>query len=142
MRNQLWLEKRLNNIWQLLFPEVEKKNNVIIKFKGKWKNKFGHIKTLKNKDTEIAVIHYSHGFHSPLPKLYSHPHKGGIVTKELKKRGFGNQLNLEKQFVKEEWTKIYIELMKIYKEKRQIIQRDPEISNKKAFKLSNLLRWV
>lgn len=145
MRNQLWLNQKLSNIWELLFPEIERKNNVIIKFKGKWKNKFGHIKTLKNKDTEIAVnsffqsslipeyiidltiahelIHYSHGFHSPLPKLYSHPHKGGIVTKELKKRGFTNQLKLEKQFVKEEWPKIHSELTRIYRNKRPVTKQ-------------------
>ena len=26
------------------------KNDIIIKFKGRWKNKFGHIKLLKNKN--------------------------------------------------------------------------------------------
>ena len=155
MRNQLWLENRLSEIWELLFFDTPKQNNVIIKFKGKWKNKFGHIKTLKNKDTEIAVnslfqsslipeyivdltiahelIHYSHGFHSPLPKLYSHPHKGGIVTKELKKRGFVNQLSLEKQFIKEEWSTVYSQLIKIYKEKKP--------RNQNVFKLSNLFSW-
>ncbi|MBS3146105.1 hypothetical protein J4471_00220 [Candidatus Woesearchaeota archaeon] len=150
MRNNLWLGRRLEQIWELLFQDTQRKNNVIIKFKGKWKNKFGHIKTLKNKDTEIAVnslfqsslvpeyiidltiahelIHYSHGFHSPLPKLYSHPHKGGIVTKELKQRGFANQLSLEKNFIKNEWPKMHQELTKYNRKSRS--------SN-----YSNLIKW-
>ena len=41
-------------------------------------------------DTTVAheLVHYMHGFFSPHQRLYKHPHKGGIVTKELKKRGF------------------------------------------------------
>ncbi|MFH1065650.1 MAG: hypothetical protein V1734_04065, partial [Nanoarchaeota archaeon] len=54
MRDNEWLALRMNQIWEMLFPEVEKLNNVSIRFKGKWKNKFGHIKRT-GKDTEIAV---------------------------------------------------------------------------------------
>ena len=128
MRDDKWLEQRLSDIWNLLFPEVEKGNKVIIKFKGKWKTKFGHIKRLKNKDTEIAInslfqhplvpeniidstiahelTHYMHGFNSPLPRKYKHPHAGGIVTRELRKRGFSHMLIKEKEFMKN-WYKTY-----------------------------------
>ena len=100
-------------------------------------NKFGHIKLLKNKDTEIAInslfksslvpeyiidltiahelVHYSHGFHSPLPRLHKHPHKGGIVDKELLRRGFGHLLKQEKDFVRNEWLLIYKKLNPNYK---------------------------
>ena len=129
MRDDQWLNERLENIWRLLFPDIEKANNVSARFKGKWKNKFGHIKLLRNKNSEIAVnslfkntvipeyiiditlahelIHYSHGFNSPLKKLFKHPHKGNIVEKELKKRGFENMIKLEKDFVKNKWFQIY-----------------------------------
>ena len=129
MRDDQWLNERLENIWRLLFPDVEKANNVSARFKGKWKNKFGHIKLLRNKNSEIAVnslfkntvipeyiiditlahelVHYSHGFNSPLKKLFKHPHKGNIVEKELKKRGFENMIKLEKDFVKNKWFQIY-----------------------------------
>ena len=128
MRDDLWLNQRLGDIWALLFPDVAKANNVYARFKGKWKNKFGHIK-LKNKESEIVVnslfknsvipeyiiditlahelVHYSHGFNSPLKKLYNHPHKGGIVEKELKKRGFENMIKLEKDFIKTKWFKLH-----------------------------------
>ena len=128
MRDDKFLEERLNAMWEMLFPEVPKANEVIIRFKGRWKNKFGHIKRIKDK-SEIVInglfkheevpeyiidltighelIHYMHGFNSPLKRQYKHPHKGGIVDKELIKRGFGHLLRKEKIFVKKEWKGIY-----------------------------------
>ena len=47
-----------------------------------------------------------HGFNSPHPRMFKHPHKGNIVNKELKKRGFGNMLMLEKKWTRNEWRKI------------------------------------
>lgn len=130
MRDKEWLEKRFDQIWKLFFSEVEKKN-VYVRFKGRWKNKFGHI-TKKNGMAEIAVnslfvdervpedvvkltiaheiVHYMHGFHSHLPKRFDHPHKGGIVDKELKGKGFGYALSKEKVWVKNEWPDLFNEL--------------------------------
>ncbi|MAG52328.1 MAG: hypothetical protein CMH62_00020 [Nanoarchaeota archaeon] len=127
-RTQTWLESKLDQIWELLFPEMPRKNTVIIQFKGKSKYRFGHIK-LKEKDTHIVInslfkhelvpeyiiditiahelVHYLHGFNSPLPQLYRYPHQGNIVNKELIKKGFAHQIKLEKQWIKKEWIKIY-----------------------------------
>jgi len=132
MRDNYWLDQRLNQIWEMLFPETPKPNRVIVKFRGKSKNKFGHIKMLRTRETEIAVnslfksslvpeyiidltlahelVHYSHGFQSPLPRLHRHPHQGGIVDKELLKRGFGHLIRQEKDFIKKEWPSIYKQL--------------------------------
>lgn len=132
MRNDEWLNQRLNQIWELLFSDIERKNVVKARFKGKWKNKFGHIKKLKDNSSEIAVnslfineivpeyiidlvlahelAHYSHGFNSPLPQKYKYPHKGGVVSKELKKRGFGHMLVKERIFIKKSWWPIYQKL--------------------------------
>lgn len=128
MRDDLFLRERLENIWNASFSDVEKKNRINIRFKGRWKNKFGHIKKLKNSESEIVIngyfknenipdyiidltiahelVHYSHGFNSPLPKLYKHPHKGGVVNRELKRRGFGELLKLEKRWIKDDWKNI------------------------------------
>lgn len=128
MRDSIWLQKRLEQIWELLFPDTPKLNDVLIIFKGKSFRKFGHIKKL-GLDTEIAInslfqyelipeyiiditiahelTHYMHGFNSPLKRLYKHPHKGGIVIRELKKKGFSSMLKKEKVFIKREWPKIY-----------------------------------
>ncbi len=133
MRNQSWLESRLNSLWELLFPEVPRKNNVLIKFKGKPKYRFGYIKK-KGEDTLIVVnslfkhelvpeyviditiahelVHYMHGFHSPLPKKYKYPHQGNIVNKELIKKGFSFQLKLQKQWIKNSWFKTYEQILK------------------------------
>ena len=122
-----WLAEFFHEIWERKFPDVKKKNNVVVRWKGKWKNKFGHIRRLKNKDTEICInslfrqefvplyiieltlahelVHYMHGFHSPYPKQFKHPHKGGIVNKELEKRGYGNWVKEERIWFKEVWSK-------------------------------------
>lgn len=129
MRNSEWLKQKLEFIWNSKFTDVEKKNNIVVKFKGSWKNKFGHIRKLKDKSTEIGVnklfvneeipeyiidltiahelVHYMHGFHSPHKKLYKHPHKGGVVNKELKLRGYSEALKLERKFVKSIWIDLY-----------------------------------
>ncbi len=145
MRDANWLSIRLDNIWRLLFPEIEKKNNVIIRFKGRWKNKFGHIKRLKDGSSEIAInglfsnmevpeymidvtiahelVHYMHGFNSPHEKKYSHPHKGGIVNRELKKRGFGHLIRLERDFLKRSWPGLYDNMDKNGRKERRWIDR-------------------
>ena len=132
MRDNFWLDSRLNAIWMMLFDDTPRPNRVLVRFKGRWKNKFGHIRMLKDKSTEIAInglfrsslvpeyivdltvahelVHYIHGFHSPLPRLFTHPHKGGIVNKELKKRGFSEMIKLERKWVKEQWPNIYLQL--------------------------------
>ena len=127
MRNEEWLATLFHNIWDTKFPDVKKRNNIVVRWKGKWKTKFGHIKRLKNKDTEIAInsffknpdipeyiieltlahelVHYMHGFQSPHPKKFRHPHQGGIVNKELKKRGYQEEIKKERQWFKEVWLK-------------------------------------
>ncbi len=133
MRDNIWLGQRLEHIWELLFPDLERKNKVHIYFKGRWKNKFGHIKMNKDKSSEIVInglfanekvpeyiidttiahelIHYMHGFQSPHQQRYKHPHAGGVVTREMKKRGFGHWLVREREFVQRHWFLIYKELV-------------------------------
>ena len=127
MRTQLWLEEKFNEIWNNHFPDIEKKS-IIIKFKGKWKTKFGHIKKKKN-FTEVAInslfqdefipefiitttiaheiCHYAHGFFSHLPKQYKYPHKHGVVRKELIGRGLKQELKQERKWIKENWIDYY-----------------------------------
>jgi hypothetical protein len=59
-------------------------------------------------DLTIAheLCHYAHGFSSPLPQLFKYPHQGGLVDKELAKRGFGAALKDQKKWLKTEWPKI------------------------------------
>ncbi len=128
MRDDKWLYNRMLELWQLKFMDVPMLNEVRIRFKGKWKTKFGHIR-MKNKISEIVVnslfkhedvpqyvidltvahelVHYSHGFNSPLERKFQYPHQGGIVNKELKKRGFKDALSMEKKIFRKEWPQMY-----------------------------------
>ena len=132
MRDDNFLMQRLEQIWILLFDEIPKMNKVVIKFKGKSRNRFGYIRKTGNDsfiginelfkfeivpeyiiDLTIAheLSHYAHGFNSPLEKKYKHPHKGGVVTKELKNRGFDKMIKKEKMFFRHEWPKIYEQIV-------------------------------
>lgn len=132
MRDDEWLMQRLEHLWLLLFLDIERKNTVRIRFKGKWKNKFGHIRMLPTKDTEIVInslfrdervpegiidatiahelVHYMHGFQSPHERRYKHPHAGGVVTRELRRRGFGHVMAEERVFIRRQWPSLYAQL--------------------------------
>lgn len=60
-------------------------------------------------DSVIAheLVHYAHGFSSPHPQLFRYPHQGGIVTRELKKRGLSEALKFQKQWLKTTWKNEY-----------------------------------
>ena len=49
------------------------------------------------------MIHYSHGFHSPLQQLYDHPHKGGIIRKDMYKRDLKEVYTFSKKWLKTTW---------------------------------------
>lgn len=140
MRDDEWLNDRLEKVWSLIFPDVTRLNKVKVRFKGKWKNKFGHIKKIKE-DTEIVVnglfrseavpeyiidltlaheiAHYSHGFSSPHPRKHRHPHAGGVVRRELKARGLGEHLRKERKFIKEEWEQTFKQMCPERKPRRR-----------------------
>ncbi len=133
MRDNEWLKTRLNEIWSLFFSDIIRKNDVLVRFKGRWKNKFGHIKKLKDGSSEIVIngffkdekipeyiidltiahelVHYLHGFSSPYERKFLYPHQGGVVRKELIKRGFKVPLKLERRFLKQEWISICKEFL-------------------------------
>ena len=92
MRDDDFLKERLEAIWKLLFDDVPE---YII-------------------DLTIAheLSHYAHGFNSPLKRKYKHPHKGGVVTKEMTSRGFDRMIKMEKMFFRKEWPKIYERIVK------------------------------
>ncbi len=52
------------------------------------------------------LVHYAHGFNSPLPKLFKYPHQGSIVKKELYTRGLKEEYDLSEKWLKENWIKI------------------------------------
>lgn len=143
MRDNAWLNKKLENILRDYFPEVEIKNQIIIKFGQKARTRLGSIRKAKNgSDTAITITgyfqneqapeylinltiahelcHYAHGFFSPLPKLSRYPHQGGIVDKELIDRGLGRELANQKTWLKSNWKNIVGSHKIIRRRKRRI----------------------
>jgi hypothetical protein len=52
------------------------------------------------------LCHYTHGFHSPLPKKYKYPHKGGVVKKEMQHRGLEKILSKSNLWLESNWRKV------------------------------------
>jgi len=50
------------------------------------------------------LCHYTHGFSSPLPKQFQYPHQGGIVSKEMDKRGLRDMRIATKRWLKKNWS--------------------------------------
>ena len=61
-------------------------------------------------DATIAheLVHYVHGFHSPLKQVYKHPHKGGVIEKELRKRGLGKMHGAATTWQRANWQKFIL----------------------------------
>ena len=49
------------------------------------------------------IVHYVHGFNSPLKQIYQHPHQGGIIRKELESRDLGVLHTTARRWLKENW---------------------------------------
>lgn len=122
MRDNNWLLFRLEQIWDKHFSDVLQINKVYVRFGRHSDTRFGSIRlciednsshiviTSKFRDESIPeevvdhtlaheLVHYSHGFSSPHPRLHKFPHKGGIIDKELKKRGLTNLVTYYKKWV-------------------------------------------
>lgn len=124
MRDNNWLLSRLDDIWTNHFEEVTQANPITIKFGRYSKFRLGSIKLnrrtkmslititgmFKNQkisqevvDHTIAheLVHYAHGFSSQSPRLHRYPHAGGIVNKEMRKRGMTYLIDAYRMWVKE-----------------------------------------
>ncbi len=124
MRTNQWLRQQLTLIWHNFFPELKKRNPIEIKFGRRCRTRLGSIK-LEGRKTVITInglfqnesvpdyvitgtiahelTHYAHGFSSPHPQLQRYPHQGGIVKKDLEKRGLKNILVKQKKWLKSNW---------------------------------------
>lgn len=145
MRDDQWLEVRLNTIWRKYFSDIKKLNTVKIHFGRKAKKRLASIRQLskhdKHSDTEIKVTayfkelqvpeyivdvtiahelcHYAHGFASPLPKFSQFPHRGSLVDNELKKRGLGEMLEKQEKWLKEDWKLIIKDDLRVKRRRRR-----------------------
>ncbi len=135
----------LSSLWQHYFSDVPHANEVQIAYCRPWKSRLGLIRMsldstcsfiginslLRHADvpdcvlvTTIAheLVHYTHGFGSPLPQLFEHPHANNIVDKELKQRGLGNALSDCNTWIDDHWYAFYEE-QRIVKIRRSTMQK-------------------
>ncbi len=131
VRDDAWLLSRLDHLWTNHFADVSQKNPVFIKFSRVAKYRFGSIRLEPKKKASVILInglfrdvkvpqevvdhtiahelvHYTHGFSSPLEKQHDFPHRGGVIEKELSKRGLGH---LVKDY--QAWLKDYKKTLEV-----------------------------
>lgn len=124
MRDNSWLLSRLDSLWSKYFEDVTQDNPIFVRFGRVSKYRLGSIrldsKTSKSyititrmfKDSKIPeivvdhtlaheLIHYAHGFSSKRVRLHKYPHVGGVVQKEMKKRGMGYLIDGYRLWVKQ-----------------------------------------
>ncbi len=120
----------LHAIWQQYFADIAQVNEVQIAYSYPWKNRLGLIRLsidqsisfigintllqLQQVPEEVLIttiahelVHYMHGFGSPLPRPYRHPHANNIVDRELERRELGGQLACCKQWIDKNWYPFY-----------------------------------
>lgn len=147
MRTNKDLKHLLEDLLSGPFKDMPIQNSLTIEFSKRARRRFGSIRMRRDqKVSEIRIngvfrkeeipveiiqatiahelCHYAHGFSSPLPQLYKHPHQGGVIAKELKKRGLDELHQFEKKWVKNIWPKVLTsEFPAPVKRKRSTLRR-------------------
>jgi hypothetical protein len=120
----------LEGIWERYFVDVPRVNEVQIAYCKPWKNRLGLIRMSLDETTSFIgvntllqhelvpeyvlittvaheLVHYAHGFGSPLPRPYEHPHANNVVNRELEKRGLGTYVRQCDAWIDREWFAFY-----------------------------------
>ena len=122
-RNENWLLSRFDFIWSEYFGDIPQNNPVFVKFGRFSRFRLGSIKldrksgksyitiTSMFKDDQVPVevidhtlahelTHYAHGFSSKRVRLHRYPHAGGVVNKEMIRRGMGHLVKAYKEWMR------------------------------------------
>jgi hypothetical protein len=117
-------------IWNTYFADTPRVNDVCIAYSYPWKSRLGLIRlSVDNVVSFIGVntllqhsqvpeyvllitiahelVHYKHGFGSPLPRCYKHPHANNIVDRELEVRKLGEALHYCNEWIDKYWYSFY-----------------------------------
>ena len=122
-----YLAKKTASLIRENFAERGVTNFLVVQTGRKWKRTLGHIKTLKSNDYGSTIeinpmlfdldvpeyvldyvimhelTHYFQGFASNHEKKHKHPHRGGIVEKELARLGWEEIQKNSDKWIKENW---------------------------------------
>jgi hypothetical protein len=129
-RDTAWLHGILDRIWDNYLADVPQDNDVRIVFGRRSKRRLGAI-GLDPADRTTSVItmnrlfqrpdipefvveatvfhelvHYAHGFNSPLAQAQTHPHAGGVMRREFAERGLLELYQEQKRWLKAHWPEI------------------------------------
>lgn len=133
LRTQHWLETAMRAVWDRYFADVPVMNLVNIAYCRPSKTRLGWIALSESgRSTHIGInrllrhpevpeevciitiahelVHYSHGFGSPLPQRYADPHAGDIVEQELGTRGLLSALLTYQHWSTHAWEAHYARL--------------------------------
>ncbi len=120
----------LNAIWRHHFTDMPRVNSVLIDYCYPWKSRLGLIRLSVDASvtfiginallqvqqvpdyvliTTIAheMVHYSHGFGSPLPRCFKHPHANKVVDEALEQRNMGAYLKRCNEWIDKNWYTFY-----------------------------------
>lgn len=120
----------LDAIWQQYFADVPRVNQLEIAYGQPWKRRLGLIRLSLDNSTSVIQVnallqipqvpayvlittiaheltHYAHGFGSPLPRKYKHPHAHHVVKNELERRGLGEAMRLCDVWIDSTWFSFY-----------------------------------
>ncbi len=127
-RSLLWLRERADCLWKAHFSDVPIGYPLQVSWGIRAHHRFGSISARDEKAVvrlnvlfafpevpEYVIdavlvhefVHYAHGFGSGLPKRYRHPHRGGVIEKELALRGLLAQDVRADEWLKTCWEEVY-----------------------------------
>jgi hypothetical protein len=128
IRDNVWLTERLQTIREMHFADMAQGYPIVTRFGMRAQRRFGSIAARNG--TSIILInqlfadpyvpeyvvdgtighelaHYAHGFGSGLPRLYADPHRGGVVDKEMERRGMGEVNRMAELWREAHWDAFY-----------------------------------
>jgi len=129
MRDDFWLQGVLKSYLDGPFSDMPRENSITIGFGRRTRRRFGSINMSRDKKASHIRIngifrneaipdkiiqatiahelcHYAHGFCSPLKQKYRHPHSGGVIRREMKKRGLEYLYIYEKTWSRKNWPNV------------------------------------
>lgn len=145
-RDNHWLAERLDGLRSTYFADVPIGNVILVRFGRASRSRLGSIIARPHKGyaqpvtfitinsllRDVSVpefvieatlmhefVHYTHGFHSPLEKQFTHPHRGNIVDKEIKARGGGQILKQQQEWLKAEYPEFILKHLGPTKRRRK-----------------------
>ncbi len=131
VRTDYTLFHHLSLIWREHFSDVERVNPVVIEFGRAARTRLGSITLDKpsnisritishllaydlvpdvvlNATIAHELVHYTHGFSSLRPRIFRHPHQGGIILKEFRARGLYPTHLEARRWLRANWRKIVV----------------------------------